>query len=180
VKEIIVNGNQSIKVFDNQLSLGQRQHLYSFITRSLFRLGWADTEIIESQSNKLLHSVYSNDDLEKFKIFDYLQNTQLKEELQNYQVDQAIVNLSTPSDYNFVHAHTQDKVLLYYANLDWRDGWHGETLFYDEPCKDVVFASSYTPGRFILFDADIPHTIRPQSVIAAKYRFTFATTLNKK
>jgi hypothetical protein len=179
VKEVIVNGNQSIKVFDNQLLLGQRQHLYSFITQSSFRLGWVDTDIMENQANKLLHSVYSNEDLDKFKIFDYLQNTELKKYLENYQVDQAIVNLSTASDYNFVHAHTQDKVLLYYANLEWHDGWHGETLFYDEPCKDVVFASSFTPGRFILFDANIPHTIRPQSIIAAKYRFTFATTLNK-
>ena len=179
MKELIVDRNKSIKVYDNVLDLGQRQHLYSFVARSKFIIGWADGAILENRQNKFLHSVYSNEDLDNFKLFDYLQGTEVSKDLEGYTVDQAIVNLSMPSDYNYVHGHTQDKVLLYYVNLEWQDGWHGETLFFDEPCKDVVFASQFTPGRFILFDASIPHTIRPQSIIAAKYRFTFAVTLNK-
>jgi hypothetical protein len=179
VKEITVERNKSIKIYDDVLDLCQRQHLYSFVTKSLFTIGWADGAILENQQNKFLHSVYSNEDLNNFKLLNYLQGTELSKDLEGYKVDQAIVNLSMPSDYNYVHAHAQDKVLLYYVNLEWQDGWHGETLFFNESCKDVVFASSFTPGRFILFDANIPHTIRPQSIIAAKYRFTFALTLNK-
>lgn len=179
MKQIIVDSNKSIKVYDDVLDLVQRQYLYTFVTKSMFTIGWADGAILENQQNKFLHSVYSNEDLNNFKLLNYLQGTELGKELEQYKVDQAIVNLSMPSDYNFVHAHMQDKVLLYYVNLEWQDGWHGETLFFDEVCKDVVFASSYTPGRFILFDASIPHTIRPQSIIASKYRFTFALTLNK-
>jgi hypothetical protein len=70
-------------------------------------------------------------------------------------------------------------VLLYYVNLEWREGWHGETLFFQENLKDVAFTSVYTPGRLIAFDAKIPHTIRPQSHIAAQYRFTLAMVFNK-
>lgn len=179
MKEIIVDRNKSIKVYDNVFDLVQRQSLYSFVTKSNFTIGWADGAILENQQNKFLHSVYSNEDLDNFKLFDYLQGTELSKDLEGYTVDQAIVNLSMPSDYNYVHAHPQSKVLLYYVNLDWQDGWHGETLFFDEAGKDIVFASPFTPGRFILFDASIPHTIRPQSIIASKYRFTFATTLIK-
>lgn len=179
MKDIIVDRNKSIKVYDDVLTLVQRQHLYLFVTKSKFTIGWADGAVMENQNNNFLHSCFSNEDLDNFKFFDYLQGTELEAALQGYQVNQAIVNLSMPSDYNYVHAHQEDKVLLYYVNLDWQDGWHGETLFFDESCKEVVFASSYTPGRFILFDASIPHTIRPQSIIAAKYRFTFAVTLNK-
>lgn len=179
MKEIIVDRNKSIKIYDDVLDLSQRQHLYTFVTQSKFIIGWADGAILENRQNKFLHSKFSNEDLDNFKIFDYLQGTELSTGLQNYRVDQAIVNLSMPSDYNYTHAHPHDKVLLYYVNLEWQDGWHGETLFFDESCKDVVFASPFTPGRFILFDASIPHTIRPQSIIAAKYRFTFAVTLNK-
>lgn len=179
MKEIIVDRNKSIRVYDGILDLVQRQHLYSFVTKSRFTIGWEDNLIMENQTNKLLHSSFSNEDLYNFNLFDYLQGTELNDDLNGYKVDQAVVNLSVASDYNYTHAHQQDKVLLYYVNLDWQDGWHGETLFFDESCKDVVFASSYTPGRFILFDAGIPHTIRPQSIIAAKYRFTFAVTLNK-
>jgi hypothetical protein len=179
MKEIIVDRNKSIKVYDNLFDLVQRQHLYTFVTKSKFSIGWADGAILENRQNKFLHSAYSNEDLYNFKIFDYLQGTELSKELENYRADETIVNLSMPSDYNYVHAHPQSKVLLYYVNLEWQDGWHGETLFFDESCKDIVFASPFTPGRFILFDASIPHTIRPQSIIAAKYRFTFAVTLNK-
>lgn len=179
MKEIIVERNKSIKVYDNVLDLVQRQHLYSFVTKSRFTIGWADGAILENQQNKFLHSDFSNEDLDNFKLFDYLQGTKLEADLQGYKLNKAIVNLSMPSDYNYIHAHAEDKILLYYVNLEWQDGWHGETLFFDEACKDVVFASSFTPGRFILFDGDIPHTIRPQSIIAAKYRFTFAITLIK-
>ena len=179
MKEYIVDRKKSIKVYDDLFDLVQRQHLYSFVTNSNFVIGWADGAILENRQNKFLHSIYNNNDINNFKILEYLNGTELGEELKQYKVNQAIVNLSMPSDYNYVHAHQQDKVLLYYVNLEWEDGWHGETLFFDESCKDVVFASPYTAGRFILFDASIPHTIRPQSIIASKYRFTFALTLSK-
>lgn len=179
MKEYIVDKGKSIKVFDDLLTLKQRQELYVFITQSKFTIGWADGAIIENQSNKFLHSNFSHDDLDRFKILNYLGGTELEKEIIGYKIEKAIVNLTMPSDYNFVHAHDEDLVLLYYANLEWHDGWHGETLFFNESCKEVVFASPFTAGRFILFDASIPHTIRPQSIIASKYRFTFALTLNK-
>ena len=75
---------------------------------------------------------------------------------------------------NFIHSHPEKLAILYYVNLDWEDGWHGETLFYNESGKEIVFASPYTPGRVIVFDASIPHTIRPQSVIGPKFRFTLS------
>ena len=41
--------------------------------------------------------------------------------------------------------------------------------------KDIIYTSPYTPGRIIVFDATIPHAIRPQSVIGPKFRFTLAS-----
>jgi hypothetical protein len=64
---------------------------------------------------------------------------------------------------------------LYYVNLEWRDGWYGETFFYSDDLKDVAFTSLYVPGRILLFDGDIPHAIRPQSVAGPKYRITIST-----
>ena len=62
-----------------------------------------------------------------------------------------------------------------FVNLDWRDGWHGETLFYNpDNLKEIVYTSLYIPGRIILFDGSIPHAIRPQSVKAPKFRFTLS------
>ena len=68
---------------------------------------------------------------------------------------------------------------MYYANLEWRDEWHGETLFYDHN-RVSTNAYQYTPGRILEFDGSLPHSIRPQSFIGPQYRFTVSTFFTKK
>jgi len=179
MNELFAEGGKRICVYDNVFDLAYRQQIYNFIQSSLFQIGWADGVIVENKKHMFLHSAYSEEDLERLGYLEALKATPVKAELDGYKVSKAVVNLSTPSDVNFVHAHPEDKVLLYYANLEWHDGWHGETLFYGEKLDNIVFASPYTPNRIISFDAKIPHTIRPQSHISAYYRFTFALILNK-
>ena len=71
------------------------------------------------------------------------------------------------------NAHHNQQVALYYVNLEWRDGWHGETVFYNpDKLNEIAYASLFVPGRIILFDGSIPHAIRPQSIKAPKFRFT--------
>lgn len=168
-----------IAVYDGLFDLHFRTNIFLFVSASLFRLGWGDSQEFYKRNHMFLHSVYSPDDLHKTKILERIKASDAAAELDGYAVKKAVVNLSTAADSNFIHTHEEDKVLLYYVNMDWQDGWHGETLFYDESKRDVVFASAYTPGRLVSFDAKIPHTIRPQSHIAVPYRFTLALTMDK-
>ena len=63
--------------------------------------------------------------------------------------------------------------------MDWKDGWYGETIFYNpDNINDIVFTSPYIPGRIILFDGDIPHAIRPQSSKASKFRISLSLFFN--
>lgn len=156
-----------------------RNRIYRFAQESSFRIGWADATTVENKKHQFLHSTYSGDDLDRLGIIERIKASPVAGELDGYVITNCVLNLSTPSDVNFIHAHPEDKVLLYYVNLDWQDGWHGETLFYTESCKEVVFASAYTPNRLIAFDAKIPHTIRPQSHIAPHYRLTLTLLCNK-
>ena len=96
------------------------------------------------------------------------------------KLSKVILNVTTASDSHFVHAHPESKVVLYYVNQEWKDGWHGETLFYSENLKDIVHANVYTPGRVIVFDGKIPHAIRPQSIIGPQFRYTLAMVFNKE
>jgi hypothetical protein len=180
VKEIFVDKGKRIAVYDGLFDLRFRQKVFEYAYSSYFVLGWADGSIIENQGIRYLHSNYSDKDLQHLGIIDDISNTVAFKELEGYNISKAVLNLSTACNTNFVHAHSEDKVLLYYVNLEWKDGWHGETLFYSEDLKDIVFASPYTPGRIIAFDADIPHTIRPQSHTAVQYRFSLALILTKK
>ena len=179
MKEIVTDTNRKIRVYDAVFDHAYRQQIYSFVTKSLFQIGWADGNIIENQRHQFLHSIYSAHDLEQLGILERLKSSVVGIETVGHKLKHAIVNLSTPSDVNFVHTHPEDKVILYYVNLEWRDGWHGETLFYSEDMQDVVYASPYTPGRVIAFNAKIPHTIRPQSHLSAFFRFTLALVYEK-
>jgi len=180
-KYMLENGKE-LDVFDGIFPLSFRHIAYTFAKDSYFKIGWSDSDVPERKSHDyFLHSTYSETDLENLGYIKELQNSYVWDFISNYKIEKAVVNLSTPSDVNFTHVHPEDKVLLYYVNVDWQQGWHGETQFYSEDLTKVQFTSPYTPGRLILFDASIPHTIRPQSIIAPQFRFTLALclTLNR-
>jgi hypothetical protein len=179
MKEAYLASGQRICTYDDALDLRYRQHVYTFAQNSLFQIGWADSLIIEKQATRCLYSSYSDEDMRKLNFLSEIAVSKVGRELDGYRVNKTILNLSTASDTNFLHTHAEDKVLLYYVNLEWADGWHGETLFFDEVCKDVVHTSAYTPGRVLVFDGGIPHTIRPQSHRAPQYRFTLSVFLDK-
>lgn len=171
--------DKKIRVYDDLFTAEERGNFYGFANHSYFKLGWADGAIVENQIHRFLHSSYSDEDINNMGIINAIKNTEAARELEGYKIVKCVLNLSTAADANFLHVHPEDKILLYYVNLEWRDGWHGETLFFTQNHKDIVFASPYTPGRLISFDPKIPHTIRPQSHIAHCYRFTLAIILNK-
>jgi hypothetical protein len=177
--EAEVDNGRKLRLYDNMFDHSYRSKVYQYMRNSLFRIGWADSSTPEKSGYQFLHSLHSEDDLKKIGFIEQLQQTPAGQETVGHKLSKAVLNLSTPADVNFVHTHPEDKVVLYYVNLDWQDGWHGETLFFDEAGKNIMFASAYTPGRIIAFDAKIPHTIRPQSHIAAFYRLTFALVYTK-
>lgn len=179
MKEFFFPHNKRIAVYDGLFDAHYRSTVYEFAQNSNFVIGWADGGIVEKQANRFLHSIYSADDVDRLCILKNIVNSEASKELDGHVLEKTILNLSSAADTNYIHTHPEDKVLLYYVNLEWFDGWHGETLFFNEDCKDVVFASPYTPGRLLVFDAKIPHTVRPQSHIAAQYRFTLTMIFNK-
>jgi hypothetical protein len=180
MKELFFENGKRIAIYDNIFDPHFRSNAYSFANNSHFIIGWADGAIVEKQANRFIHSVYSDDDVERLGILKRIALSPAAKELDGYKLQKTILNLSTAADTNYIHTHPEDKILLYYVNLEWFDGWHGETLFFSDDGKDVVFTSSYTPGRLLVFDAKIQHTIRPQSHIAAQYRFTLALIFNKQ
>jgi hypothetical protein len=138
-------------------------------------LGWADDQVHHIPN---LHSVYTQRELSSVKFLEGLDDS-IKNVIGGKHIEKCIVNLSNNSDTNFVHTHPNKLVLLYYINLEWMPHFHGETLFYNDDMAEIEYASPFVPGKFILFDGEIPHTIRPQSSAGPKYRFTMSMILNK-
>lgn len=177
-KKHILSSGKEIHIYDDLIPLQLRDSLFSFISNSKFMIGWKDGTFEKAVKHNFLYSSYSEEDNQRAGLLTFLQNTPIFEHFKNLTLTKSLVNLSVPSDTHFAHAHPEKLVVLYYANLDWEQHWHGETLFYSENLKEIELAIRYTPGRIVVFDASIPHSMRPQSISADHYRFTFAMTFN--
>jgi len=161
-----------IKIFDDVLNFKFRLHAAQFVYNSQYRIGWDDDN--QHRGHSYLHSVYSEEDMVNLGLDAELKRAGIFNEVSGLTRSKTVVNLSTPADSNFIHVHPGQRVILYYANTDWQiNGWHGETLFYNDDLS-IRQALPYVPGRIIVFDGEIPHTIRPQSHIAPHYRFTLS------
>ncbi len=165
----------NLQVFDNKIPFTIREKLLDYCTRSKFSLGWCDRPNIENdKAIPNIHSSWTIDNLNESKILPYI--VDCIDETSFFtcgNIESIILNLIRPSDVHFIHSHPNKQVALYYCNLDWEDGWYGETMFYDSnDLEKVSFTSLYKPGRIILFDGSIPHAIRPQSMRGPKYRIS--------
>jgi len=117
--------NKIIQVYDDVFDFGYRDVIYYFVKKkSLFKIGWVDSAVPE-KSYEFLHSAYSKEDIDRLGFFEKLENSPVMEHLKGLEYKHTKVNLSTPSDVNFVHSHPEKLAILYYVNLDWQDGWHG-------------------------------------------------------
>tara|TARA_R100000353_G_C6505350_1_gene195252 strand:- start:760 stop:1293 length:534 start_codon:yes stop_codon:yes gene_type:complete len=164
-----------IETFDNKVPFSIRERLLNTCAESKFTLGWCDRPFIDG--DKVIadtHSAWTTAQANETGILDYLHEcTEPTDWFTAKGIESIVVNLVRSSDIHYIHSHPRKQVALYYVNLDWEDGWYGETLFYDSNnLKEIIYASSFVPGRIVLFDGGIPHAIRPQSNKAPKYRMT--------
>lgn len=172
-------GPRSIKVYDDVFDFPFRYSFYDYLENSAFRIGWSDRSTVEKDKDRFLHVSFSQEDLDNCGILEKIyENKEISQDLQGLTLTRVIGNLDTISDSHFVHIHDEKVGLLYYADLEWQNGWHGETIFYDDTLKNIVFASPYVPGRILVFDGAIPHAARPPSPCAKKFRFTMSLFFN--
>ena len=169
-----------IKIFDNKVPYDTMQQIYDFVCKSNYILGWSDSSFEKWSPN--IYSDWTKDDVKNSKLYDYIKK--LDDEELNLNIDdnfsRCVVNLSKSGDYNFCHTHPNKMVILYYVNLEWHDGFGGETLFYNEKLTDAIEVSSFVPGRIMVFDGQTPHTIRAQSSYGPDYRFTISFFVDVK
>lgn len=179
-KKFVTSTGREIHIYDDLVTLQMRNRIFRFIERSSFRIGWADCTSEKLLKNRFLHSVYSEDDNHRAGLYEYLTHTPVKEHIKDLRLTRGVVNLSTSNEVHHPHNHDNELVVLYYANLNWATEWYGETIFYSENLKEIELAVTYVPGRVVVFDATIPHTIRNQSVAADNYRYTYMLGFDKQ
>ncbi len=89
------------------------------------------------------------------------------------RLTRAYINLVVYGDHHSAHYDTERGVTaIYYANREWSDDWHGETLFYAD--KEPVAAIAPRPGRIALLPADMTHRVGNLSRVCNAARYTLA------
>jgi|TARA_R110000824_G_scaffold67074_1_gene173758 Rps23 Pro-64 3,4-dihydroxylase Tpa1-like proline 4-hydroxylase len=161
-----------IKIFDNFLPPDSCQVVWNTVSRSLFRIGWYDSDEPQHKAYPNIHSQYSFEDLQKLRILDTIIKKAKNKNIIADNYFRCMINLTKPMDVNFIHTHPDEIVALYYSNLTWNPEWGGETLFYKDNKKDILLSSPYVPNRLIIFSGTIPHTIKSQNLLGPSYRFT--------
>ena len=96
------------------------------------------------------------------------------------EIARMYVNAYTYGDCPTIHVDHDaagNFTVLYYANLEWRPEWSGETVFYTPQRDEIVKAVLPKPGRIAVFDGRIPHVAREPNRIAPVVRYTIAMKL---
>jgi len=164
-----------IEVYDNVFTRSDAQFFYGSILNSCFKIGWYDTPIIENRGIQFMHSKWTPKEVEKVGLLKKIKNKDLLKKINGRVPHEIVCNCSNFGEVYAPHTHDlKPDVLLYYANLEWKREWYGETLFYSEDLKDIIHANPYVPGRIVWFKGEIPHSIRPSSSMAPQYRFTIS------
>jgi len=169
-----------IETIDNFLEPSDLERVYGIAINSNFCIGWDDSQEVHKRAFPCLYSNYSREDIASLNINSYLQNKIKNKYVKEDKIKKCIVNLTKPNDVNFIHTHPDEVSVLLYINPTWHTDWGGETIFYKKDFKDILYTSIYTPNKCIIFDGNIPHTIKAQNILAPSYRFTLTLFFNKK
>ena len=161
-----------VDVYDNIVPNYIASDIHNFLRQDCgYFIGWKD----QADKDPHLHAVMPEASSIPFNLIDLLKGRpEMDERLEGLQKRTSIANLTTASSIHHRHTHPYDDlVILYYANMEWQDHWEGETMFYAED-GEIELASKYTPGRILVFDAKMPHTIRAQSSAGPSFRFSLS------
>lgn len=94
-----------------------------------------------------------------------------------YRLYRCYVNVASYGDMLFTHTDclpgAGELTGLWYICTQWDPEWGGETMFYDD-AMDTAAAIQPRPGRFAVFNGEIPHVGRPPNRVCFHPRYTLA------
>lgn len=170
---------REVHVFDGLLSKAESEAIYVAICQLQFRIANVNYLDVQGIQDKHMKADVDVGFLDAVKLFGGGRDAVISKLFdEDFFLHKAYVNLGIKGDTHKCHVDAyhpgQGKTLLYYANRDWDPNHGGETVFYNMEQTDIEFVSTYKPGRIVVFDSDIPHSARPQTMDGPGYRFTLA------
>ena len=172
------------EVFDNIFDSNYTRYVWHCVQQSLFKVGGTAAdgdEIPEHSQYPTLYSPYTSDDVFNLGIEHQIRQSPACEHFKNKRISRAVLNLAVPGQTFFPHVHQflanpaggeTTIACIYYANLEWRREWAGETIFYNEKQTEIQSTVEFRPNRLCVFDASQAYAFRPATHHAPMYRYT--------
>ena len=186
IEKIDFGDSRDLIIIDGAVTSSQMVHLYYLCCQLPYRITNSSTQEVQSIVDRRLKCDLEGVSPLTDSLFktDSLSEKTIKENIdsEKYLYRRTYVNLGIHSDVNQIHTDNsiECKTLLYYANKVWDRHWGGQTVFLDDygASKKLV---DIVPGRIVIFDGRIPHTVMPMNIRATpSYRFTVACKFELK
>jgi hypothetical protein len=168
---------KNIRIYDDILTPAEHYKCYNYALKSSYKLLRSASDAPEEQQYQKtlacylsLDEVISHGLLSNQYICNYIKENKLR-------VRRYYFNLSTSNDtycYHIDDAEDGSKTILCYLNTTWEPTWEGETHFSNNKMREVLVASSFIPGRVIIFDSSIPHKSTQPSFNSKNFRIAVA------
>ena len=168
-------GVESILVFDDFFAEPFRAKLEA----ALYEMPYDIANTDRHDTQKYCNGEPSDDFLHRVGVLEAIKQTPLAP-YADYAITSTGTNVDSPGLPHYCHIHSGQFVFLYYPAKTWRHEWGGETLFYDQQNREILYASPYTPNRAIFFEGMTPHSIRAPTTLVPHPRITFGIFFTKQ
>ena len=177
-KSIQISTGKTLEVYDDIFSFTERNVMIQVIAQSYYKVNGSDGGMVNARSDSVpqIYSSWTEQDLINtgFLNFSGFKTLDQKHNIFSKKIKQIRVNLSPPSERNYVHNDQAGLTVVYYPNLEWRIEWGGHTMFLTEPLDDIEYTCVNNPGRVVVFDGTIPHMVLTPTMLAPVHRYSFA------
>jgi Rps23 Pro-64 3,4-dihydroxylase Tpa1-like proline 4-hydroxylase len=175
-----VSNSKKIHIFDNVFSAVERNDMFNFVLNSRYVIDGTSAHSFESiQSKPYFQSSYSNKDVDNMKFFQSKKLQPVKDVLLGYVMTRAYIFSSDNTTIHHFHTDPSDLTMIYYPNTTWNTAYGGETMFIDDEMDEIVYTTTYVPGRVIVFNSKILHKMASPSPACPIYRFVFVSNWSK-
>lgn len=186
IENIEVDEKRKITIIDNAFTFSELSGIYAHAINHKYSIYNSSEAEVQNLSNKRLGSVLDENDYILETIFSgdrfNLITSIIPQDL--YFHWRSYLNLGLHSDTHLIHVDefsvSKGLTLLYYVNRNWCQDWGGQTTFYDDERKEIIYSCSFIPGRLVIFDSSIPHSATPQHFNAPPYRITLASKFTQE
>ena len=171
--------NKELFVEDCCFLMNERESIFLNLKRVPFNVS---QQISTDQDSELFIATLNKDFFDNIPFFLHKLFKKLNQIYpgQAYSIERILGICWTMSNKIAIHGDSDSEeslTVLYHANYHWNTDWGGANLFYDDQITDIAKAVQYVPGRLVIFDSRIPHSV--STINEKKLRFTISLLLKK-